>query len=207
MTMASFMLVLILAITGGFILGSLPFSVWIGRLALRKDIREYGDHNPGATNVLRAGGWAWGGLALLLDMSKGAIPAGLAGVVFGLDGLPLALIAISPVAGHAFSPFLGFNGGKAIAATGGMWIGLTGVWVLMVGLAAMLFFFAILRTDAWSFMLAMVVILIYLLLVYSSGAVLLAWLGTFLITAWKHRTDLLQPPGLRPRLTAWVRRA
>jgi glycerol-3-phosphate acyltransferase PlsY len=38
-----------------FFLGSLPFSVWIGRVTAEEDIRKYGDHNPGATNVLRAG--------------------------------------------------------------------------------------------------------------------------------------------------------
>ena len=109
----------------GFGCGALPFSVWVGRLALRTDIRSYGDHNPGATNVIRAGGWQWGALALLLDYFKGAIPVGVAHFFMGLEGMALAIVALAPVLGHAYSPFLGFRGGKAVAATFGIWTGLT----------------------------------------------------------------------------------
>ena len=54
-----------------FLCGSLPFSVWIGAFLLGKNIRQYGDANPGATNVLRAGGKASAALALLLDRVLG----------------------------------------------------------------------------------------------------------------------------------------
>ena len=100
-----------------FMCGALPFSVWVGKLALHTEIRNYGDHNPGATNVIRAGGWKWGVPALLLDYLKGAIPVGIAYFVVGLDGVSLVLVALAPVLGHAFSPFLGFHGGKAVAVT------------------------------------------------------------------------------------------
>ena len=65
-------------IAAAFVCGSLPFSVWVGRLALGKDIRAFGDGNPGATNVLRAGGKWLGAIAAVLDASKGFIPVGLA---------------------------------------------------------------------------------------------------------------------------------
>jgi len=55
----------------GFALGTLPFSVWVGKIILGKDIRQVGDKNPGATNVLRAGGALPFLLALLLDIGKG----------------------------------------------------------------------------------------------------------------------------------------
>ena len=57
-----------------FLSGSIPFSVIAGRVAADVDIRKYGDHNPGATNVLRATGWGWGALAGTLDYLKGAVP-------------------------------------------------------------------------------------------------------------------------------------
>jgi glycerol-3-phosphate acyltransferase PlsY len=63
----------------GFLLGSPPFSVWIGNIALKKDIQQEGNHNPGATNVLRAGGMKWYILALILDVTKGALPVGMIG--------------------------------------------------------------------------------------------------------------------------------
>ena len=97
-----------------FLCGSLPFSFWIGRLFLHADVRQFGDANPGATNVLRAGGRATAVLALLLDFVKGAVPVWLAYRWAGVDSVALTLVALAPVLGHAFSPFLGFQGGKAV---------------------------------------------------------------------------------------------
>lgn len=104
----------------GFILGALPFSVGVGNWALKKDIRAAGDHNPGATNVLRAGGVGWYALALILDISKGALPVGWAAHLAGISGGALIPIALAPPLGHAFSPFLGGRGGKAVAAAFGV---------------------------------------------------------------------------------------
>ena len=100
-----------------FFSGALPFSVWVGRLVLRTDIRQYGDHNPGASNVMRAGSKFWGFIAILLDGFKGAIPIWMAIGWGHVSGWPLAIVAIAPVLGHAYSPFLGFRGGKAIQET------------------------------------------------------------------------------------------
>ena len=118
-------MITLLWIAFAFFCGSLPFSVWLGKIALRKDIRQYGDANPGAANVFRAGSKGWGAIAILLDILKGAIPVGLANYGAGITDWSLALIAIAPVAGHAFSPFLRFKGGKAIAVSLGIWCGLT----------------------------------------------------------------------------------
>ena len=108
-----------------FFCGSLPFSVWIGRWILKVDIRQYGDKNPGTANVFRAGSCFWGVVGLLLVFLKGAIPVGMAYWVYGLNEWGLALVAVAPVIGHAYSPLLGFHGGKALATTFGIWTGLT----------------------------------------------------------------------------------
>jgi glycerol-3-phosphate acyltransferase PlsY len=63
----------------------------------------------------------------MLDISKAAIPVGLSYYNLGIRGIPMYLIAIAPILGHVFSPFLQFHGGKAIAASLGVWIGLT-IW-------------------------------------------------------------------------------
>ena len=112
----------------GFTLGSLPFSLWIGKIALKTDIRRLGDGNPGAFNVWKAGGRIWAIVAILLDGFKGAIPVGLAHYLFGMDGWPLIPIALAPLVGHIFSPILKFNGGKGLATTFGIWLGLT-LWL------------------------------------------------------------------------------
>ena len=147
----------------GFIAGALPFSVWLGRLATRRDIRQFGDGNPGAANAVRAGGWRIGLPAVILDGLKGAIPVGVAYHAFGIAGWGLVPVVLAPVFGHAFSPFLGFRGGKAIATTFGVWTGLTipyGPFVLGSLLAA---FFYTVSPTGWAVMLTMGAWLLYLL--------------------------------------------
>lgn len=137
-------------VLAGFFAGALPFSVWIGRLAMGKDIRLFGDGNPGAFNVFRAGGRGWGWLAILLDGLKGAIPVGLANFWAGYEGWSLACIALAPVLGHAFSPFLRLRGGKGLAVTFGVWTGLS-LWLaptILGGLFAV--FLWIFRRDVWA---------------------------------------------------------
>lgn len=81
----------------GFLSGSIPFSVWLGRLLLRADIRRYGDGNPGAANAWRAGGWPLGLLVGLLDNLKGEVPI-ILGALPGIGFLTLATDAYSVMA-------------------------------------------------------------------------------------------------------------
>ena len=203
----------------GFIAGALPFSVWLGRLAAGRDIRRYGDGNPGAANAFRAGGWKIGLPAVILDGLKGAIPVGVACNAFGVTGWGLVPVVLAPIFGHAFSPFLGFRGGKAIATTFGAWTGLTipfGPFALGSFLAA---FFYTVSPAGWAVMLTMCAWLLYLLMLQPvlsaqipgpawlapwqiSAPVLVVWAANVTLLAWKHRTDLREPPrrkSKRPR--------
>lgn len=185
-----------------FLSGAIPFSLIIGQLALNTDIRTHGDHNPGATNVLRAGGWQLGGLALLLDMTKGALPVGLAWYLGQLHGWPLSLVALAPILGHAYSPFLGFKGGKAIATTSGIWIGMLLLEGLVVPIALLLLCYALIEKDGWAVTLTMLAFGCYLLLTGKSLPILGLWAANFLLILWKHRADLGQYPTVRN----WLRK-
>ena len=92
-----------------FCLGACPFSLWIGRWLLHKDIREYGDGNPGAVNAFLAGGRKIGGLALIMDVGKGIPFVFVAHLVFRLPQPAVAVVGICAIIGHAFSPFLRFH--------------------------------------------------------------------------------------------------
>lgn len=186
----------------GFLSGSLPFSVWLGWLIARADIRRFGNGNPGAINAWRTGGWRAGVPALLLDYLKGAVPVALARFWNGVDGWWIVPVALAPVLGHAFSPFLRFQGGKAIASTFGVWSGLT-LWAgpTVMGLT-MTLAFAINRTDAWSAMFGMVSLGVYLLLSDATEPLLAIWAANFAIVLWKHRYDLRTLPQVRP----WLQR-
>jgi glycerol-3-phosphate acyltransferase PlsY len=184
----------------GFLLGSMPFSVWLGRWILGTDIRRYGDGNPGAMNAWRAGKWRVGVPASLLDYLKGAVPVSLARFGFGVSGWGLVPVALAPVLGHAFTPFLHFRGGKAIAATFGIWTGLT-LWegpTILGGLFAV--FLLVQSVDAWAVILGMICLLAFLLARGADTITQAVWAGNLLVLVWKHRHDLRNRPRLRPYL-------
>jgi glycerol-3-phosphate acyltransferase PlsY len=185
-----------------FFCGSLPFSVWLGKLALRTDIRQFGDANPGAANVFRAGSKGWGTIAILLDILKGAIPVGLANYAAGITDWSLALIAIAPIAGHAFSPFLRFKGGKAIAVSLGIWCGLTLYQVPLVLGLILGIYIALFTNNGWATVLGFANLIVYLLIIAAPAWMLGVWLGNLIIVVYKHRADLKHPTALRP----WVKR-
>lgn len=181
-----------------FIAGALPFSLLIGHIFLGKDIRQYGDGNPGATNVLRASGSkAWFILAIALDMSKGLFPVGIAYWFGGYNDISIVPIAIAPIIGHAFSPFLGFNGGKAIAVTGGVWIGLTIMEAPIVQSILLTYWFLSIDSSDWAVLMAGISYLIYLLLTHPEPVFLAVWILNLLILIIKHRHGLTRLPGIK----------
>jgi acyl phosphate:glycerol-3-phosphate acyltransferase len=192
-----------------FISGSLPFSVWLGKMAMGRDVRQVGDGNPGATNVFRAGGKLVGLLVLILDIGKAALPVGLAYFVLDMRGPAMLFIATAPVLGHVFSPFLGFRGGKGIAVSFGVWIGLT-VW--KVSLPALVFIVianALFTPPGWAVIFALGGILVCLLIWLPDPLLLTVWVAQALILAWTHRADLQEGLHLRPwlaeKFSSWFR--
>jgi glycerol-3-phosphate acyltransferase PlsY len=184
----------------GFLLGSLPVSVWLGRLVMRTDIREYGDGNPGGTNVIRAGNRGLGLLVIFLDMLKAAIPVALAYYAFKLDGWALAPVLLAPIAGHAFSPFLGFRGGKALSSTFGAWTAVTVPFGPFVMGGSAFVFLKLLNTAGWAVMASLLMLLAFLLFTGITLPLAVAWAGTVALLAWTHRADLRQRPALRSRV-------
>ena len=183
-----------------FLCGSLPFSVWLGKALGRTDVRRVGDGNPGAANALRAGGPWIGLLVLALDVSKGAVPVGLAYVNLGIRGLTMLLIATAALLGHAFTPFLGFRGGKGMAVALGVWIGLT-LWRLSLPVLLLVVLWNLLLDNGgWALMLALAG-LAAIVIAWMPDPLLLAVLaGQVLVFAWTYRADLRR----RPHLRAWL---
>jgi glycerol-3-phosphate acyltransferase PlsY len=186
----------------GYLSGALPFSVWLGRLILRRDIRQVGaDHNPGAANAWRAAGWRLGLPVLLLDFLKGLLPVWAAYALGGLSGWALVPVALAPVLGHACSLFLGFKGGKALAVTLGIWTGLA-VSVSRPDLPFALgtlggIPYALLATEGWPVMIGMVLFGGYLLLTGASLPLIFSAALNLLLLIWKHREALRLPPRWR----------
>ncbi len=103
-----------LFLAASYLLGAIPCGFLIVRLDNRRDIRTLGSGNIGATNVLRARGWAPALLTLLLDAAKGALPVLAGRLLFDPPALAFAG-GLAAVCGHVFPVFLGFRGGKGVA--------------------------------------------------------------------------------------------
>lgn len=187
-----------------FCLGACPFSLWIGRWLLGKDIRDYGDGNPGVVNVFRAGGRKSGCLALILDIAKGIPFVALAYSFFGLPEVTVMIVAVSAILGNAFSPLLRFRGGKSVAITFGVLLALPHHEMLITFAAFIFLGFLFIETDAWTVMLGPTGSLAYLAITGASYWELLFVLSVLVILATKHHNELKTIPRCKVRLIGWL---
>ena len=103
-----------------YLIGSFPSGVIIGRVFCHKDPRDAGSHNIGTTNSYRVLGPIAGTAVLFLDILKGTLAASLP-MIFHIPNHALVLIVgLAAVVGHAYSIFLHFTGGKAVATSAGI---------------------------------------------------------------------------------------
>ena len=134
-------------IIGGYVLGSIPFGVLIGR-AHGVDVRTQGSKNIGATNVGRVLGRRWGLLCFFLDMAKAAVPVAIAGILTGLYERDIftvpgqwwlwLAVGFAALLGHMYSLFLRGGGGKGVATTFGALLAMWPVMTIAVGAAFIL---------------------------------------------------------------------
>lgn len=184
-----------------FFCGSLMFSAWIARLR-GKDLRAVGDGNPGMTNVMISSGIGWGALAFALDVIKGAIPVAIAFYGLGVRGWDIVAIAIAPILGHAFSPFLRFRGGKAMAVTMGVWMALTLWEIPTLGGFTLGLWYVIVRKSGWAVLMLFICILVYTLITPHEWFIPVIVLLNMIVVLYKYRADFRHPPGLR----GWILR-
>src|SRR2546426_4582183 len=107
----------------GYLWGSIPAGYWMGKLIRGKDfdIRDYGSHKIGATNVLRTLGRVPALIVLLFDLSKGIGPTLIATLVpiFYGNGWGPTVAALAALIGHIYPVFIGFKGGRGVLTGSG----------------------------------------------------------------------------------------
>ena len=122
-------------VIASFLIGAIPWGYVVGKASRGIDVRTVGSGGTGATNVLRTLGARASALVALLDILKGLLP-----VVFarsaGFGGAWVAMAAVATVAGHCWSPFIGFKGGKGVATGAGAAIALFPQILLIVPVMA-----------------------------------------------------------------------
>lgn len=117
-----------------YLLGSIPSGLWIGLIFYKKDIRNFGSGNIGATNAFRVLGKVPGISSLIFDVLKGFIPTLIAKVYFPEFNYLALLTGISAICGHLFSLFLKFRGGKGVATGTGVYLALAPVPTLLTAI-------------------------------------------------------------------------
>jgi glycerol-3-phosphate acyltransferase PlsY len=131
-------LIAVLMTVLGYLLGAIPFGIVVSKGMGLPDPRTVGSKNVGFTNVLRVSGKTAGILTLLGDMGKGWVLSWAAMQWLTVE-LFIMVVALSPILGHLFSPFLGFKGGKGVATALGVVLGLSpsiGLLLLLIWLGA-----------------------------------------------------------------------
>jgi glycerol-3-phosphate acyltransferase PlsY len=145
------------ALVASYLLGAIPTSYLAGRLFRGIDLREHGSKNLGATNVYRIMGWRYAIPVGIFDVAKGAVPVLIIGpAVSALGWFPL-VCGVMAVVGHVFSVFVGFKGGKGVATSAGVVLGLAPmavgicllVWALIVWMSGYVSLGSVIATSVF----------------------------------------------------------
>ena len=187
-------LLVLLLTAASYLIGSVPFGLLISK-AKGQDIRKLGSGNIGATNVLRCLGKPLGITCFVLDVLKGYLPAAL----FPMLGKTLCPNAVGPsigilfgaaaILGHNFPVFLKFKGGKGVATSAGVLLGVAPLAVVIGLLTWVVVFKASGYVSLGSIMAALVVLLTGWTAGYEPvTAIALTLLGA--LTIYRHRTNI-----------------
>ena len=168
-----------------YLLGSIPFGLILSKIFLKKDIRQSGSGNIGATNVLRSGGKVLGFLTLIMDGLKSYL-AVMITIRFFSDYFFLSAILV--FLGHLFPIWLKFKGGKGVATYLGILFGLNFFYAVVFILSWLTIIFITKFVSLGSLVSSLIVLLIN---VYFEGLNDSIMLFLFLVLIiYSHRTNI-----------------
>ncbi len=176
-----------LVVVGAYLIGSIPFSLIVGKLMAGVDIRKQGSGNVGATNVLRSLGTQGAILALIADALKG-VAAVWAGLLVG-GAMLAAVCGVAVVLGHCFSVFLSFKGGKGVATSGGIVLFLMPKVILALLAAFILIVFLSRYVSLGSITVAALLPVLAFTLNYDFAYVLMSLVLAFIVI-WHHKDNI-----------------
>lgn len=132
-----------------YLIGGIPAAYVGGRIQNGTDIRKYGNGNVGTVNAIRTLGMRSGLIVLAADAAKGAAVIGL-GRLAGASDYTLFAMAIAVTAGHNWSPYIGFKGGKGVAVIFGISLAMVPFQSILAGPIVFVVYFAT-RSWVWAF--------------------------------------------------------
>ncbi len=175
-------------IVAGYLMGSVSSAIIVCRLLGLPDPRGEGSGNPGATNVLRIGGKRAAAVTLLGDVLKGLIPVLLAKLL-AASIVTQAAVAVAAFLGHLYPVFFGFRGGKGVATTIGVLLGIH--WpVGLLTIATWLVIAKLFNISSLAALLAILVTPLYIWWLIPETSVFIAMLFMGVLLFWRHRSNI-----------------
>lgn len=156
------MLTIILLIAS-YLLGAIPFGLWIGKIFFKKNLHDYGSGNTGTTNTFRILGVKAGISVFAFDLLKGTL-ATLLPLFFHINGVSPLIFGLLAVIGHTFSIFDRFKGGKAVATSAGVVLGFSPfflIYLLVIFILVLWLFSMISLSSVVAALFALLGILIF----------------------------------------------
>jgi len=186
----------VIALLGGYLIGSIPFGLLLTKAAGLGDIRKVGSGNIGATNVLRTGRKGLAAATLILDGLKGAVAVLLARYFLGDQDL---VVGTAAVLGHLFPVWLGFRGGKGVAT--GLGVLLAAAWPVGLACCALWLVAAkILKMSSAAALTVFAAAPLFALVLSSADHALMALLIAVLVF-WRHEANIRRLlAGTEPRI-------
>ena len=186
----------VIALLGGYLIGSIPFGLLLTKAAGLGDIRQVGSGNIGATNVLRTGRKGLAAATLILDGLKGAVAVLLARYFLGDQDL---VVGTAAGLGHLFPVWLGFRGGKGVAT--GLGVLLAAAWPVGLACCALWLVAAkLLKMSSAAALAAFAAAPLFALVLSSADHALMALLIAVLVF-WRHEANIRRLlAGTEPRI-------
>ncbi|WP_226580007.1 glycerol-3-phosphate 1-O-acyltransferase PlsY [Halobacillus litoralis] len=169
-----------------YLLGSIPSGLIVGKVGYGTDIREHGSGNLGGTNTFRVLGKKAGLIVTISDILKGTLAAALP-FILGAEVIPL-VIGIFAVIGHMYPVFAGFKGGKAVATSGGVVLGVNPIIFLVLILSFFILLYLTKYVSLSSMVCGLVGITASLILKEYGLTIVLSLFTVFVI--YRHRANI-----------------
>jgi acyl phosphate:glycerol-3-phosphate acyltransferase len=171
-----------------YFIGSVSSAIIVCRLMGLPDPRTEGSNNPGATNVMRIGGKKAAAITLAGDALKGLIPVLIAKTV-GVESVVLALVVFAAFLGHLYPIFFGFKGGKGVATSLGVSLGVS--WILgSATLATWLAVYKVSKISSLSALVAAVFVPLYTWFIVGDISLVAVFFVISIILLWRHRSNI-----------------
>lgn len=192
----------------GYLLGSVPFALLIGKAFYRTDIRTAGSRNLGGSNAGRVLGSKAGLAVMTLDLLKVTLAMWLASFL-AEDSLPLIAAGLSAAVGHCYPVFAHFRGGKAVAALYGFLFGMTVVggssaWCFFLPLIVFLAVLFATKIVSLSSIVSSLAAAAYVWLASGFSATVAALLAFCALIIWRHRGNLIRIARGEERKISWM---